>query len=120
MAECCVCGKPMSAATKRKRYCSRACQQESYRHRKATPTQTPCDDTRGLLHGSTGLRPYAYPERVLDPRIGSEGDLAQLEYLNDLDRRRHYKDQDVAKAKQAAEREMEEGRKARAREGEVA
>jgi hypothetical protein len=74
MTECMVCGNPLTAATKRKRYCSRGCQQASYRHRKSPPTQGACDDTPGLQTPSTGLSSYAYPERALDTLHGSNPD----------------------------------------------
>jgi hypothetical protein len=74
MAECIVCGNTMGFATKRKRYCSRGCQQASYRHRKSDPTPRACDDTTRLQTPSTGLSAYVWPEETRNPLHGSNPD----------------------------------------------
>jgi hypothetical protein len=74
MTGCMVCGNPLTAATTRKRYCSDACRQGAYRNRTPTPTPTPLYRNKGSSAPSTGVTAHVYPERVLDPRIGSNPD----------------------------------------------
>jgi hypothetical protein len=112
---CRQCGEELPCATKRRRYCSDACRQAAYRNRKPQPylfhpnrrVTAKLPSLQAPIHLYDGLRPYVYPERVLDPRIGSkpdgstpgalQGDDYALEYYDDgypklsacLDRRSH-------------------------------
>jgi hypothetical protein len=80
MMVCIVCENPLGVATKRKRYCSRGCQQASYRHRKSTPTPRPCDGTGGPQTAPVGLTAYVYPERVFHTEGPTPGALQGDDY----------------------------------------
>ena len=69
------CGSEIRAATRRRKYCSNACRQASYRN--GGTTLYSYRNTRaqtGSQPASDGLKPYIYPERVIDPHIGSNPD----------------------------------------------
>lgn len=76
--ECSFCGGELPLGTKRRTYCSDACKQAAYRNRKPQPypthTQPRVTAQRAPVSLYEGLKPYIYPERVLDPRIGSNPD----------------------------------------------
>ena len=79
---CCHCGDGLPCATRRRHYCSDACRQAAYRNRKPQPYLTHpkhrvtanLPSVQAPIPHYEGLQPYVYPERVLDPRIGSNPD----------------------------------------------
>lgn len=68
-AICVMCGRPcpQRSVGRRRRYCSRACQQRAYRLRRYAGVRPAASDSEGALAEATALLNGVTGEHVFDP-----------------------------------------------------